>query len=686
MEYNLKNNLSVVKNQLQVNGNPDKEYVIVLKNDSSDSKCSLAWKVDDNNKLLPLKTLNKLKFTNLYCTFPLLGSEGFSFPIVLHSAKFKPNEKRNGILLDNENEGNRLIIESAISLFKNFMMNYSQNFSGIFNIIEISDDKNLDRIDKSWHSDKISELRKSILTTKIISTYKIDGSIERQSIINESGNTQVFFPQYQTNRIEETKELNSTFYDLCSPLFGEQLPIKSELNDWLKNLWHSNEIKRININDLLNRLLDYSNLDELKSGFHFGMDVKEEDKEIKIINWLKKLYAFITKIKRAELLNFSNNNKTSGGIILTRGNKFKKLSDCKLDVGHDNNIIDEKLLLIHNNICGGNRINDLIKEDFELLNSETKSQLTESSLASEIKSKIEDELIGEHDKLSNKKSNDEEFTNEDSEKMLTIQNKLSELQIWISEKNDERKYFNDFFKRKLLQAIIDEKKSVSLMRLIELDRSNKVSLEKQSQILQDEDLDEKLRLGEIFLKIIREKADKDEKNRAIGKHFENLFKELLENENIEFIKKDGEQDFILFPNTNSELFIELKSIISTTNSILLTPEQSDKLIKEKENYFLCVIPHSGDIENNDSQKIKKDSRFTNSLHNLLAKKIDQLDTFKVEENGIKGTLPIEEVLSQINEKEFKISIKKDKWSIFGWHEFMDKVKANRQQIHNVHIT
>src|SRR5690606_26325010 len=133
-----------------------------------------------------------------------------------------------------------------------------------------------------------------------------------------------------------------------------------------------------------------------------------------------------------------------------------------------------------------------------------------------------------------KKQNDSGLIESEKVKKVAIENKLSSLQNWIARKNSSRKYFDDYFKRKVLQAIIDEKKSSFLTKLLELDRSNSISLEKQSQLLSDPELEDKLKLGHELLKFQREKEAQDNQNRERGRYFENLFEELLDASEIPY--------------------------------------------------------------------------------------------------------------------------------------------------------
>ncbi|WP_273247217.1 hypothetical protein, partial [Limnospira indica] len=57
----------------------------------------------------------------LFCDFPLIGSEDFSFPVILNSPMFNPTEPRDSVLLDDRDDEkrylNKEIFEQAVELY-----------------------------------------------------------------------------------------------------------------------------------------------------------------------------------------------------------------------------------------------------------------------------------------------------------------------------------------------------------------------------------------------------------------------------------------------------------------------------------------------------------------------------------------------------------------------------------------
>jgi hypothetical protein len=486
---------------------------------------------------------------------------------------------------------------------------------------------------------------------------------------------QLFFPDLKINKElidDERNRIKSDFYAFSKRIYSGQIPTEETLESWKNCLWIEQEkIKRINEKDLIDRISDSKSLIEFENTFIDDYP-KKEIKTKESINWLSSFYKFIiSDIENPDLLNYSGKSPKQG-IILTRSKKFKLFHELKKDIGFNEQIINEELLSIS---CEW-RINPidyrdkLINYSLQILSSLVQDSITEESVADEIKKETEN-LIKGHDEVL-KRINSGTPNQNDHEIRKEIERKLSNLQNWIANFNSERKYFDNYLKRKILQVIIDEKKSDSLTELLELDRSGKRTLEEQTEILKDPDLDEKLKLGDSYLRKKREKEERDQLNREIGKHFENLFIHILEDNKISHVKKDGAQDFIINPNTVNEFYVELKSISDSKYSVLLTHEQIINLQNHNKRYFVCIIPHSGDVFSFTKDDFISHAIFNNSLHNFLNNKPENIRDFQEELNGIKGVFP-EDILMNFSEKPYKYRVQKSIWGDLQFDYFLKSI-------------
>jgi hypothetical protein len=647
-------------------------------------KCTIAWKVnpmhDANSKLTFLdcrgayKTELNNEMASLFSTFPLIGSHDFKFPIVVHSNLFKPNETRDGISLK-DSDTNKLIIDSAVELYKQFLNYSSLDANNLYHICDIVKTIKPDHpwIDVKWFNEYQTKLKNIILSTKIIDTS--DLLEKRKSIINDQNLPQLFFPDLKINKEvadDVRNRIIADFYTFSERLYFGLIPTKESLVAWKKCLWDEKEkIRRINENDLIDRISDSTSLEDFEN--YFKNDFADKTLRTKeSVDWLSELYKFIINdLENIDLLNYSS-KLPKRGIILSRSRKFKLFHELKKDIGFEKQIINEELLSISSEwkINTFEYRDKLLNSNIQVLSSLKNETITEESIAEELK-KETDNLIKKHDEIL-KLIGSGNCQPSDQIQRKEIERKLSNLQNWIAKFNSERKYFDNYLKRKILQVIIDEKKSESLTELLELDRSGKRTLEEQTEILKDPDLDEKLKLGDSYLRKKREKEERDQLNRKIGEHFENLFKLILAEEKIISDKQDGAQDFIINPNTDNVFFVELKSISDSKDSVLLTPEQALKLQNNKENYFICIIPHSGDVFSFTKDDFKRNAIFNNSLYNFLNDKPQNIRDFQEELDGIKGVFP-EDILMNFFEKPYKYRVQKSIWGDLQFDYFLKSI-------------
>lgn len=669
--------IEIHKTEKRINGEKTKTfYVGVLKND----EVEVAWKVQvskDTKYKYDLVDSRKeyiedlgYEMAGLFCAFPLTGSHSFKFPLVINSTKFKPNETRDGISLTVADKANKALINEAIILYTEYLSVSSLHFDSIYNIADTLNEVKADHtwIDKLWYDQKIDETRKIIIKTPIITVHGIEG---RVAIKSENEASQIRFPKL----VLETSvkpEWQDSFYDLYNKLFSDCVPIKSELGNWLSVLWDSSDIGLVSIKGLLDKIQEYNDLKEFSK--FFIKEVSEDAdnrREVEAKAWLIELYNFIvTDLNLVSLLDYSIKYPNKG-IVLTRSQNFKRFQELNRGVGFNGQIIDDELIQILDDFNPHyNYGNQLIDESLSTVTELVTLKIEEKSIVNLIIACAEIDMKA-HDLLL-KKMNDVGLNEAENLNKIIIEKKLSKLQNWIAQKNADRKYFGDYFKRKVLQAIIDEKKSAFLTKLLELDRSEAITLERQTQVLSDPDLEEKLTLGHEFLQFQKEKEDQDKQKRERGAHFENLFKELLKMNGISYNKVDGEQDFILFPSTINEKYVELKSISQSSNQISLTPEQATKAIKKGTNYFLCVIPNSGNHQDFSMDDFLKMAVFTNELKASLEKCIFHTESFEKSENGIRGEFPTA-ILSRLRAKPYYLNVEKEAWGKLNFTDFLQYI-------------
>lgn len=240
----------------------------------------------------------------LHCTFPLIGSHKLKLPVVIHSKKFKPNEKRDGISLTDKIQtkddgeevkldlANKILIESTIPFFEKFLENASRVGDNLFHISKVKSIPKADWISEDWYKPSILEpVRKIVLSKTLIRVN--DGTQNRKSIIGSDGKPQLFFPA--TDQFKEGTD-NDLFYDCCDVLFPNMIPVKGELDGWHSVLWTEQEkIRILKIEDIVQEVSEKN-----KSLTELSAFLKQD--QLETIKWLNGIYKLVNLAEKPKLL------------------------------------------------------------------------------------------------------------------------------------------------------------------------------------------------------------------------------------------------------------------------------------------------------------------------------------------------------------------------------------------------
>ncbi|MGG5210784.1 sacsin N-terminal ATP-binding-like domain-containing protein [Chryseobacterium sp. MIQD13] len=337
------------------------------------AELSLSVEVNDFENLKLIEHFGKTP--NLYRDFPLIGSDKFYFPFVFNGNKLHPTEERSGIPIHSESAAdhldNRRLVESAFEaakVFTNYLLQIGAQNLYVCAMSRLPDEK-WQSASKLWYESLQKDYR-SFLNKKAL--------IETDFLENGKQNIELDFaylPFYCDNENDRLK-----FYNIVAPFIGrDKIPKKELLINWIKASGPKDELKswgrniRYSIVELLEELQGLKNLDAL-SGKIQG--------EIKAIDWLNSLYAFLIEYKETDYLK-------EFAIIPNQNNCFQKLTPDTLhledkefnipdeflnvlnDLGDDwkNKLIHREVKMPGQNIekkdllLASNRINEIIKKD-----------------------------------------------------------------------------------------------------------------------------------------------------------------------------------------------------------------------------------------------------------------------------------------------------------------------------------
>lgn len=269
----------------------------------------------------------------LFCDFPLLGTHDFSFPVVINSRSFDPNEPRNGLILYGcESAQNKSILENACSLYESLINYFIQNnYKEIYNVVRLSPIERKDWIDRQWYVEEIISLLKS----------KISGF---KMFTMADGSMKTLYDDWETEIIfllsDNTKEIRDAVWCLSSQLFPEKHVRFEDVDNWYNSLW--DKCRNYGVLELISEVERIGNLDKLSNMVPDAVE------------WLKQLYWLIYNMcaGKSEILRHDNR------IFPNQHGDFCCFKELKADSGIDEAYkeaaeliaIDFKSELLDNNI------------------------------------------------------------------------------------------------------------------------------------------------------------------------------------------------------------------------------------------------------------------------------------------------------------------------------------------------
>lgn len=286
---------------------PENIYVTTISD--IENNIDLAIKLYSTDTGLELRELEKDQAV-LFCTFPLIGSENWRFPLIFNSSKFYPETERNGIsLLKDKDYGNRHRVLQALELFKIFTNDLIQkNYLNLHFLADTRVENCPMWCDEEWYKSTLNELREFLLTQPIV--------------INEFNNP-ILLKDSLMPTIRGAEKLDD-FWDICFGFIGNNIPSKKDIHIWNKMLVVEYKPWVALKYDLKRLLNDIQNLQNLQNLANEKFDGNKE----KTIAWLSVVYDFILlKAEQKELFD-EYEILPNQDLIGT----FKKLEDLRFDV------------------------------------------------------------------------------------------------------------------------------------------------------------------------------------------------------------------------------------------------------------------------------------------------------------------------------------------------------------------
>lgn len=142
-------------------------------------------------RILPIGS----EMPRLFCDFPLLGTEGFPFPVIINNPTFIPTEPRDGIFLTKsersaaDGDHNRSVISKALALYLKLLDYASENeWQDLHLLAGVKPMPAFSWADQTWYKSEIlKSMQTALLRAKIVRTAAGNLSSTRQTPRTTSG-------------------------------------------------------------------------------------------------------------------------------------------------------------------------------------------------------------------------------------------------------------------------------------------------------------------------------------------------------------------------------------------------------------------------------------------------------------------------------------------------------------------
>lgn len=327
----------------------ESKIVLITYKGSTSIACLLT---SDDNSNLCFGCMSE--YPKLFCSFPLIGTENFPFPIIINDSSFYVTKERDNVLVNQE--CNIRILNTALNLYENLLsVAARKHIERGFNICQIIDH---DLIDNELLNYK-NKVQNLYYQAPIIKAVTPDGDEPFCSMDD------VLIPYYEQNP--------SGFWDLVHKTVNKPIPNEAELVNWKKVCPKNGEKSVFTLSKLLNCIKSW----------------KIDSNTPSILNKLYSLCWNPVKQKFPDDMIFLNQN-----------NEFKKV-DMFTHLYLDDT--DEELKEILCNL-GGNVKEELIDKNLECY--QVFESRNNNFIAEKISSKIREELARENSSPNVKRNNE----------------------------------------------------------------------------------------------------------------------------------------------------------------------------------------------------------------------------------------------------------------------------------------
>ncbi|MGX5487279.1 hypothetical protein COC45_25835 [Bacillus cereus] len=417
---------------VQINASDSNKELLISNENHVTIGCAIERK-DSKLYFLPINH----NTPKVFCQFPLLGTEEFSFPIVVNSNLFEVERDRNAIR--DSNELNNELIKGAVSLYKD-LINYCSESTQTRNEYNICVLKHPSSSILQGYSYK--KIKEHIEQSIIVPIHNHLGGLKRLAFKDNDGNVQIGIPK--------TKESihKDLLWDILSDFQGIEIPTQDTYLGWSAVFgdnvgfsWVNDTFKGSNIDTLIDNL----------------------EEETLYANWLNTFYSlWIRDVGIEEVVD--------SVFIPNQINEFVQFSNIYLDKNIDNELKEILTLL------GGKIKEQLLNQDiisFGCYFKEHPKKIKTNEICSE---RIESRVS----KILSQETIDRIEREEDTQKIF---NRLTNWFLSDSEKSKE--WFENLYPKRMMLSSPEE--NLRRYKIAEKIEENNIKYEELDEIINNRD-------------------------------------------------------------------------------------------------------------------------------------------------------------------------------------------------------
>lgn len=261
--------LSILTFEVNENNNIFEKTLLIADN----AQIQAAIEIDiTNNTIIPIAK----NIPRLFCAFPLIGTENFTFPMVLNSRNFSPKTERDGVYLKGDTtqaNRNKPLLEDVLPLYYAALeFSYNQKIGNLYLLAQHENSFQDDYFDTDWYEITIQKpIQNRLLISPIVKT--------------ETGEFQTIktikFP-YHTRDKKLDLRITQQIWEYQSVLYPDLIPQKSDIENWANIIWE--DCNRVSLKGFANYIQKFENVDNLLNAFN--------NIEIEVFTWLNEVIGF----------------------------------------------------------------------------------------------------------------------------------------------------------------------------------------------------------------------------------------------------------------------------------------------------------------------------------------------------------------------------------------------------------